>query len=77
MFLLIVVNFYTLNKFVYNGRSKLFHLCKFHKSLIEHLHINSLLLKFNESFFIFLNLRYKSLLFSLVFICHTGITLIG
>lgn len=56
MFLLIVVNFNTLNKFVYNGRSKLFHLCKFHKPLIEHLHINSLLLKFNESFFIFLNL---------------------
>lgn len=56
MFLLIVVKFNTLNKFVYNGRSKLFHLCKFHKPLIEHLHLNSLLLKFNESFFIFLNL---------------------
>lgn len=56
MLFLIVVNFYTLNKFVYNGWSKMFHLCKFHKPLIEHLHINSLLLKFNESFFIFLNL---------------------
>ena len=44
------MNFYTLNKFVYNGWSKLFHLCKFHKSLIKHLHIDSLLLKFNENF---------------------------
>ena len=77
MFLLIVVNFYTLNKFVYNGWSKLFHLCKFHKSLIEHLHINSLFLKFNKRFFIFFNLLHKVFLFGFIFACHTGITLIG
>lgn len=77
MFLFVVVDFYTLNKLVYNGWSKLFHLCKFHKPLIKHLHIDSLFLKFNKRFFIFLNLRYKSLLLSFVFICHTGITLIG
>ncbi len=32
MFLLVVVNFDTLNKFVYNGWSKMFHLCEFHKT---------------------------------------------
>lgn len=50
IFFLIVMNFYSLNKFIDNGRCKLFHFSKLHKSLIQHFHINRFFCNSTSSF---------------------------